>query len=338
MQSVQPKTLGIMYIGIIAVVIGIAVAIIYIFKKNVPPTTFFKGPFFLSKNESIVEASDFSSLDESTRFLTAGNGSFQAFVYLDTLSKTGTYIGCGTDSNKPNCDSGLYGVCTCTSISNCDNCKHDGYKNVVSLYGVYRLEILNVPDASRQNAVSTQLVVKTTSPTSSGVNSIFVETIALPPLPMQKWVMITITNDGRRVVVYYNDGMVSSSTLENTIYTKSFDLTYVKAGDDSLSGTIGLLRFYSNSLSTSQVSSMYASLVDTRGSPIELSTDASKITAAISVPTAGSLLSRLSIDGLRAPSVTIPQISDALSVADIYGNSSQRGSISALYTLNSPYA
>jgi len=344
MQAVQPvRQFGIVYIGIIFGIVIIALIFILILKKNAPATVFYRGPFFLTKKASIVTGSDFKTDKEATRFLTAGEGTFQAFVYLDTLSKTGSYAACGTASNQPDCSTGLYGVCKCTGKADCGNCRHDGYKNVVALYGVYNLEILNIPDASRQNAVSTQLAIKTTASTSTGTNDVFVETIPLPALPMQKWVMITIAHDGRRIDVYYNDNLVSSSTLENTISTNTYDLTYVEAGDNSLSGTIALLRFYSSRLPTGQVASIYKSLVDTRGAPLDLSTDASQITAAITAPTAGSLLSRLCLDGscassgsFRAPSVTLPQVMD--SVNNIYGSSSAMGSIASIYSLNSEYA
>jgi len=333
MQSTYQKSqFGMIYIIIIVVIVAIAIGILFMLMKSPPSTTVFRGPFPLSANKSIVQASDFKSVAESTIFLTAGEATFQAFVYLDTLSKTGTYSACGTASNQPDCSGGLYGVCQCTSRSDCKNCAHDGYKNVLSLYGVYRLEILNVPDASRQNAVSAQLVVKTTAPKGDGTNDIFSETVPLPPISMQKWVMITISHEGRRVDVCYNDNMVSSYTLENTILNSNFDITYVNAGDNSVSGSIGLLRFYPSRLPLTQVSNIYASLVDTRGAPTELVTDSSTVSASITAPTPGSLLSRLNVSGLRAPSITISDI------GNIYGTDSKIGSISSVYSLTSPYA
>ena len=44
---------------------------------------------------------------------------------------------------------------------------------------------------------------------------IYIETFVLPPLPFQKWTMITINREGRRFDIYYN------STLYNTIRTNS---------------------------------------------------------------------------------------------------------------------
>jgi hypothetical protein len=145
------------------------------------------GPFPLNKQQSVIEASSFTTTIGSQYFLKEGTGTFQTYIYLDSLTQTGGVSDCGTRSNQPSCSSGLYDPCKCASLIDCTNCTHSGYKNLISLYGVYNLEVLPFPDASRQNTVSAQLAINTQT-----ADEAFIETIPLPPLPLQKWVFLTI--------------------------------------------------------------------------------------------------------------------------------------------------
>ena len=334
--------LNLAFVAIMGVVVAITVAFLYIFKgQAVNAAVNFDGPYPLTKRGSIITGSDFSSTTAASNYLKSGAASFQFFLYLDTLTKTGEVAGCGGQPNLPSCDSGLYDVCNCSAVANCDNCAHPGYKQLVSLYGVYRLEILNVPDASRQNAVSTQLAVITTSTSSSGQAESHLETVPLPPLPLQKWVMVTMAHDGRRIDMYYNDRLVSSANMQNMISTRSYDLSYVNAGDSGLTGSITMLKFYTSRLSVPEVAGIYMNSVDTRGSPNSVITERAVYSANLTKIDSGSLLARLpSVPTFGMPSVTLPQLGDALATTNIYGDTStiQVGSISNLYALDTPYA
>ena len=340
MVSLGVLNLG--FIGIIGLILAIAVIFLYVFKGQATASAVeFDGPYPLTKRGSILTGSDFSSTAAANNFLTSGGASFQFFLYLDTLTKTGEVGGCGGQPNLPSCDSGLYAVRDCSGVANCDNCAHPGYKQLVSLYGVYRLEILNVPDASRQNAVSTQLAVVTTSTGSSGQAEAHIETVPLPPLPLQKWVMVTIAHDGRRIDMYYNDRLVSSANMLNMISTKSYDLTYVNAGDSGLTGSIAMLKFYTSRLSVPEVAGIYINSVDTRGSPNSVITERAVLSTNLTKIDSGSLLSRLpSVPTFGMPAVTLPQLGDALETTNIYGDTAtiQVGSISNIYALDTPYA
>jgi hypothetical protein len=251
------------------------------------------------------------------------------------MAKTGEYVPCGSSPAEPTCDTGAYRACRCEAIATCKECDHKGYKMLFSLYGVYTLEVLNVPDASRPNAVSAQLTVLTTQNTTSG-KELYKETVSLPALPLQKWVMITLVHEGRRVDVYYNDGLVASAKLENLISTDNFNLTYVDVGDSGLTGIMGLLRFYGGAITGTNVKSQYSTQVDTRGAPVEIDTQQAQYSTAISKAQAGSLLSRLCLDGsclsggmFRPPNVTFQVAAEG---------PAQVGTISSLYALDTPYA
>ena len=324
--------LNITFLGTIVILVVLGVVILAAMRGGaVSPVVTFGGPFDLKSRNTAVSSSDFGTPAQASAYLRNGSGTFQTFLYLDTIAKTGEYSPCGSSPAEPACDTGLYRTCGCESKTACNQCVHKGYKTIFSLYGVYTLEALNVPDAGRQNAVAAQLTVLTTS---SG--SLFKETVALPALPLQKWVMVTVVHEGRRVDVYYNDKLLSSATLENHISTDNFNMTYVDVGDAGLTGVATLLRFYDGAANGYDVKSQYVNQVDTRGAPVETNAQKAEYSTAISKSNAGSLLSRLCLDGsclsggmFRPPTVTFQAGAD---------EPAQMGSISSLYALDTPYA
>lgn len=300
---------------IIPMVLGIIIISIFLYFTLRPSTaqqTFAIGPYKLSSKSVAIASTAFSSIDTSTAFLKDGQGTFQCFVYLDQLSKTGEHVDCGQDMNQPSCETGLYNACTCTTPNDCTNCVHSGYKHLVSLYGVYTLEIMNVPDASRPNSVAVQLAIRTNTENTKEEKVSQIETIPLPPLSQQKWTMITISREGRRIDVYYNNEMVSSSKTTNMICVSNVNGSPVMIGDSGLSGQIGVLSFFLNRFSIQDVSTAYARNTDTRGSPLQIATDKDTFTQSFS-PGADtfSILHRLCLDGscLTLPRVGQPDIS-----------------------------
>ena len=273
------------------------------------------GPFPLNSQKSVIQVSSFTTTIASQYFLKEGTGTFQTYLYLDSLTQTGSVSDCGTRSNQPSCSSGLYDPCKCIGLIDCTNCSHSGYKNLISLYGVYNLEVLPFPDASRQNTVSAQLAVNTQT-----ADEAFVETIPLPPIPLQKWVFLTISKDGRRIDVYYNDSLVSSTTMLNMISRNSPSGTVVKAGDPTLSGSIGLLSITGRTTTIGEVASIYSQTSDTRGSPNQFSISLTSQLNQVNTKAAPGVLSSLCLDGscLYLPRVgqaapTIAHFSDSIS-------------------------
>jgi hypothetical protein len=318
-------------IGAIILLIILIVAYFVIIGKPVPVANVSAmGPFPLNTKTSVLTTSSFMTPAGSLSFLKEGTGTFQAYVYLDSLSQTGGQSSCGTLPNQPSCSSGLYDPCACNAMVDCTNCSHDGYKNIISLYGVYTLEVLPYPDASRQNTVSAQLAVQTQTATDS-----FIETVPLPPIPLQKWVMITLSKSGRRVDVYYNDQLVASSTLLNMISTLQPSGAIAQAGDTTLSGKIGGIVMSGSTATIGSVASAYSSTSDTRGAP-----KAFPSPTAIKASGPG-LLSSLCLDGscLQLPRIgdaspSISQLSDSLNGL----NSSESVSVvSPAFNVVAPY-
>jgi hypothetical protein len=142
----------------------------------------------------------------------------------------------------------------------------------MDLLGVATLEVMPVPDAGRQGAMATHLYVKTEMMESSGVaprHNYYIETIQLPPTPIQKWVMITIARDGRQFDIYYNDALVKSQKtmfmpISNSTQT---NLSGILSGSKGLVGQMANITVHPKRLTVLDVEKDYISLADTRGSP-----------------------------------------------------------------------
>jgi hypothetical protein len=295
-----------------------------------------EGPFSLLSKTSVIKPSDFPSAQASYSFLKGGEGTFSAYIFLDSLKQTSSLSSCGTRPNQPSCSSGMYDPCKCRSLVDCNNCSHDGYKNLVSLYGVYNIEVLPFPDASRQNTVSTQLVVQTQTAEES-----FIETIPLPPIPLQKWIFITLSKVGRRIDIYYNDSIVISKTLLNMTSTFNPSGSIVQAGDSGLSGTIALISISDVSTRISSVAAKYSEISDTRGAPTKFAVSLQSHTNSIHPVVAVGVMNALCLNGscLRMPRVgnvnpTLSQFTDNL---DGLSNSSTSSTISPAFNVNTAY-
>jgi hypothetical protein len=306
----------------ILIVLGLillGVILYYILRPATPSTTTTKvGPISLSSKSNALNVSDFASRAIAESFYKEGQGSFQCFIMLDSLARTGTHVDCGRSSNSPNCDTGLYPACTCNTVNDCTNCKHEGYQHVFTIHGIYTLEVMNVPDASRPNAIAAQLTVRTTTDNTNGAQITQVETINLPPIDHQKWVMITIAKEGRRIDIYYNNSLVSSTKLESVISTISNDIPLI-VGDPILSGQIGALTFLPYRQSINDVSSTYAKSTNTRGDPTAFITTSTALTYNVATRPSNSIVSRLCLDGscLSFPQLGQPDISSYPNIFNI---------------------
>lgn len=234
------------------------------------------GPFELSSQTTIVQESDAGA------FYSDSNATFSAFVYLNPISRTGTHAPCGTNPNQPSCDDGTFAPCACTpSTGDCSICDHPGYKSVFNISGIVGLEVLIAPDASRQGQAMAQLIVKTEGPplnsgSSSGSTRIvtstsqkYIETLSLPPVPIQKWTFVTVSREGRRFDVYFNDRLVlSQKTMSMPISNVSNSaLSGITSGSTGLAGQLAVANLYNYRMSGKDVSAKYREYADTRGSP-----------------------------------------------------------------------
>jgi hypothetical protein len=230
------------------------------------------GPYSLDKQNSIISEND------AEKFYSNSNGSFAAFVYLNPINRTSAHASCGTGPGQSSCTDGTFAPCECNpNTGDCSSCEHIGYNSIFNISGIVGLEALIAPDASRQGKAMAQLVVKTEGPPlNSGVSDTtalasqkYIETLSLPPLPVQKWTFVTIARDGRRFDVYYNNTIVlSQKTMSMPISNVSNSaMNGITSGSAGLSGQLAGGNLYNYRLSTKDVAANYSRYADTRGRP-----------------------------------------------------------------------
>ena len=225
------------------------------------------GPFHLKSTSTVV------SQKETSPYYTGSSGSFSAFIYLSPMNRTGSYAACGTNPNQASCTNGTFAPCPCNAATNdCSVCAHTGYNSVFNISGIVGLEVLNAPDASRQGKAMSQLILKTEGASLSAGSTTsqkYIETLTLPPIPLQKWTMVTVARDGRRFDVYYNDTIVLS---QKTMYMPISDpsnsnVSGTTSGSNGLVGQLALANVYNYRLASQDVVAKYAEYADTRGRP-----------------------------------------------------------------------
>ena len=225
------------------------------------------GPFPLTSSKTIVTEKDTKS------FYSDSNGSFSAFIYLNPMNRTGSYAACGTNPNQASCSDGTFAPCPCDAATgSCAPCAHVGYNSIFNISGIVGLEVLNAPDASRQGKAMSQLILKTEGQPiqqGSSASQKYIETITLPPIPLQKWTMVTVAREGRRFDVYYNDTLVLSQKAMympiSNISNSSF--SGITSGSQGMVGQIALANVYNYRLTSSDVVGKYKEFADTRGRP-----------------------------------------------------------------------
>lgn len=211
----------------------------------------------------------FSTTDDKSMMIRSQDEAIQFFVYLDGNLRMGQAVDTDYRNNGPSQDHGLYKLCTCTSNDDCSNCvlpttkTHTGYQTVVNIQDTFVLEVLNAPDASRPNSVAAQIYVKTKI--KSPTDTFNIETFPLPPLPEQKWTMVTISKQGRQINVYFNSTLVLAKKAQNNFSTITPTCSPVRIGSNSLSGKVAMITYFSLHQTIHDVSARYQELTDTRG-------------------------------------------------------------------------
>ena len=258
----QGKT-SYMWIGI---ALGLVILLAFLYSVFFPAkanSVSASGPFELLAPGNNRNGVFGNNVDASNKFmLNDMDEAVQFFVYLDGTLRMGQSIEAGSSgSNIPSQDSGLYQKCQCTSNTDCTNClPHRGYQTIMNIQDTFILEILNSPDASRPNAVAAQIYVKTHVPGNFNI-----ETFPLPPLPEQKWTMVTISKQGRQITVYYNSTLVLAKKAQNNFSTQTPTSAPVSVGSNSLSGKVAMVTYFNSHQTISDVAARYQAQTDTRG-------------------------------------------------------------------------
>jgi len=238
---------------------------------------FYYSGFFSTKTEQDLDAGplalsqspQLAPTDDAQRFLRGNTGTFQAFFHLVPLQRTGQTTVCNNKpGGDPNCSTDRYDLCECDK-NDCTPCNHKSYFNLLNIGNVVKVEVLAVPDAGRPNAAQTQLVLRTTGMTPGATTTrITQETFALPPFPFQKWTFVTISREGRRFDVYYDETLVVSKRAQFSLDTAAGGSPII-AGEARLFGQVMWPMLNASRMSIQDVSRAYKDKTDTTGKPIE---------------------------------------------------------------------
>jgi hypothetical protein len=88
-------------------------------------------------------------------------------------------------------------------------------------------------------------------------------------MPFQKWTYVTVSRDGRRFDVYFNDTLVlSKKTMSMPISNISnSSMGGITSGSTGLAGQLAVANLYNYRMSSKEVSMNYTKYADTRGRP-----------------------------------------------------------------------
>jgi hypothetical protein len=101
----------------------------------------------------------------------------------------------------------------------------------------------------------------------------YLEGVVLPAIPQQKWTMITIVKEGKRISIFYDSERVASRVLQFMPIDASVANEYIcgsRTGE--VIGNIGFLNWYSKAYTLQDVKEDFERLTNTRGVPRALDT------------------------------------------------------------------
>jgi hypothetical protein len=248
------------------VVISLTLAIVYLVVYSMSGTSTYQGAsaiYDLSKpNTKVLENSDmpWSNKPEALRF------GIQLHAAPKTIQKVDCIDSTQSSSFGPSCENYEFKVCACQA-TDCSRC---------SMGNTYLSRLLNIGDFcelwasgyTNQNDkpfVPAILKIKTVKDPSAH----FVESVSLPAIPLQKWTIITIVKEGRRIDVYYGSKLVASKLLTYLPLHASGQYHWF-AGHSQWKGKIGFFYGTKGMVKSSDIDADLKSLVNTRGVPFYL--------------------------------------------------------------------
>ena len=247
----------------IAILTLIIVLLIYFYPTlfNKSTTIGFIGPVNLSTATTIFNTESVKSFEQNNY------GTLQGFLSIVPLHRTPTAFTCGTTGN-PSCDTGRFDNCTCIDTT-CSNCTRNGYYPILQIGDTLSLEILPAPDAGRPGQAMAQLAITT----QTNLNPKTIEILNLPPIPTQKWVMITIVKEGRRFSIYYNNALVLSQKTQYYV-ASSVGKNGIICGNPVFNGSAANFNLTQTAMVGMEIATAYTKYSDTRGVPyVTMKTD-----------------------------------------------------------------
>jgi len=253
--------------GLLFIIVALGVAYIcMLYLYHVPD---YDTPSAHPLSQSI---SNFMSMNPSTYtgvWASAQPCSIRFFVYVESISRSLDTFECDSTVPIPGC-SGYNQAIHCTS-----DCVNETSKfNTSYLKSIFRIgdgaaspldfSIQGYSSTSTKERVPAYLRILTQRDPS--MNSLFIEGVSLPVLPLQSWVMVTIQKSGKRIDVFYNKTRVASQVLTYVPMDVS-PSSYYSTGHPEVKGTIGFGKWSTILYNEDSMEQLYTRLTDLRGRP-----------------------------------------------------------------------
>lgn len=194
-------------------------------------------------------------------FMKNEQSTFRIFYYIKGLPRTGVITDDTTNQPNLNPITNNYDICDNTN----GDCIHKGFQKLLTFGTSFSVELLQAPDASRPNLPKTQICIQTTKNTSTG-NVNYIETFPIPAFPMQKWVMFTVSRQGHRFDIYYNDTLQASIKTTNV---PNLTATSATLGETSIRGIAKYPKVMNTYSRPEEVGGDFRSMTNTRGEPYD---------------------------------------------------------------------
>ena len=162
------------------------------------------------------------------------------------------------------CSDYKYSTCQCTTPSDCSNCTlQSNYLSKLLWMGTsVELWASGYTSQSDRPLIPALLKIKT----ANGTNTFF-ETIPLPAIPLQKWTIVTIVQEGRRIDVFYGGKAAAGVYLKYPPVPAYTTDSWYAGGLTNWSGKIGLFSPTLSARTARDVDADVSQILDTNGVP-----------------------------------------------------------------------
>ena len=183
-----------------------------------------------------------------------------------TLTKTAC-IGSTSPSGSfgPDCNTYKYNICSCGTSCGSSTCaiSTTSYLSKLLWLGNYiQFYASGYTSENDKPYVPALLQIQTAKDTTAA----YMESVELPAIPLQKWTVVTIVKEGRRIDVFYGQKTVAS-TLLSYLPVPAKTANNWSSGNNKWKGKIGLFNFYNSAYTSDDVNKDVSTLVNTRGIP-----------------------------------------------------------------------
>lgn len=192
-------------------------------------------------------------------------------IYIQSAPKTVAKVDCIDTATPltqfgPSCSDYTFKTCKCNG-SSCTGCAVSSpyLSKVLYIGDVFELWASGYTSTNDKPLVPALLKIKT----AQDSNNFFVESLSLPAIPLQRWTVITIVKEGRRIDVYYGQKAVASKLCDNVPLSPSGS-DWRACGMNGWQGQIGLFTGATKAKTQDDVNADVEALVNTRGIPFYL--------------------------------------------------------------------